>query len=146
MAKYSQGEFIPVNREKYVGSYPITYRSSWELSVMRVLDQHPSVSQWASESLKIPYMHPLTGKWTFYVPDFLVIYVDKSGNKRAELVEIKPAKEAYADKAKSKRDRLVQAVNHAKWQSAIAWCHKHGLTFRVMTEDDLFKRQPRKRK
>ena len=105
---------------------------------MRVLDAHPNVTQWASESMSIPYLHPLTGKWSFYIPDLLIVFVDKDGKKRAELVEIKPAKETYLDRAKSKKDKLVHAVNQAKWVAAIAWCQKNGLTFRVLTEDQLF--------
>lgn len=139
MTKYSQGEYTPVNASKYVGKSPIVYRSSWELSTFRVLDAHPNVTQWASESISIPYMHPLTGKWTFYIPDLLVVFTDKDGKKRAELIEIKPAKEAYDDKAKSKRDKAVLAVNKAKWAAAMAWCHKNGLTFRVLTEEQLFR-------
>lgn len=138
MTKYSNGEYTPTNTAKYIGKYPITYRSSWELSVMRVLDAHPNVTQWASESLSIPYMHPLTGKWTFYIPDLMIVFTDKNGAKRAELIEIKPAKETYPDQAKSKKDKLSQAVNQAKWAAAVAWCAKHGLTFRVLTEDQLF--------
>jgi type III secretory pathway lipoprotein EscJ len=90
-------------------------------------------------------MHPLTNKWTFYIPDFLIVFTDKHGKKRAEIVEIKPAKEAMVDRAKSKKDKLVLAVNQAKWTAAVAWCHKNGLTFRVLTELDLFK-QPGKAK
>jgi len=145
MTKYSQGEFAPTNTQKYIGKFPITYRSSWELSMMRVLDLHPNVTQWASESISIPYQHPLTGKWTFYIPDFLIVFVDKNGNKRAEIIEIKPLKEAVVEKAKSKKDKLVLAVNQAKWAAAIAWCHKNGMTFRVMTEEQLF-RQPGSKK
>jgi hypothetical protein len=140
MTKYSQGEFTPTNAAKYIGKFPITYRSSWELSLMRVLDMHPNVTQWASESISVPYEHPLTGKWTFYIPDFLVVFTDKHGKKRAEVLEIKPAKEAMVERAKSKKDKLVLAVNQAKWKAAIAWCHKNGLTFRVLTEDQLFRK------
>lgn len=136
--KYSQGIYQPVNGAKYIGKLPITFRSSWELSVMRVLDAHPNVTQWASESVSIPYMHPLTNKWTFYIPDLMIVFTDKTGNRRAELIEIKPAKEAYEDRAKSKRDKLTLAVNKAKWLAATAWCAKHGLTFRILTEDQLF--------
>lgn len=139
MTKYSQGEWTPTNPAKYIGKYPITYRSSWELSVFRVLDAHPNVTQWASESLSIPYQHPLTGKWHFYIPDLLLIFTDKTGQRRAELVEIKPAKEAYAERAKSKKDKATLAINQAKWAAAVTWCHKNGLTFRVLTEDQLFK-------
>lgn len=138
MTAYSQGEFTPTNTSKYIGKFPIQYRSSWELSLMRVLDNHPNVTQWASESISIPYEHPLTGKWTFYIPDFLVVFVDKAGKKRAEVIEVKPAKEAMVERAKSKKDKLVLAVNQAKWKAAIEWCHKNGMTFKVLTEEQLF--------
>lgn len=138
MANYSNGEYTPTNTVKYIGKFPIQYRSSWELSVFRVLDAHPNVTHWASESLTIPYFNPLTGKWTFYIPDLMVVFVDKDGKKRAELIEIKPAKETYADRAKSKKDKLSQVVNQAKWTAAMAWCHKNGLVFRILTEDQLF--------
>jgi hypothetical protein len=139
MTKYSQGEWKPNNPSKYIGKYPITYRSSWELSVFRVLDAHPSVTQWASESISIPYQHPLTGKWHFYIPDLMIVFTDKTGSRRAELVEIKPAKETYIERAKSKKDKATLAINQAKWAAAMAWCHRNGLTFRVLTEDQLFK-------
>jgi hypothetical protein len=129
VTKYSQGQYTPSNPAKYIGKWPISYRSSWELSVFRVLDAHPSVTQWASESISIPYQHPLTGKWHFYIPDLMIIFTDKTGSRRAELVEI----------AKSKKDKATLAINQAKWAAAMAWCHKNGLTFRVLTEDQLFK-------
>jgi len=31
------------------------------------------------------------------------------------------------------------AINYAKWASATAWCKRQGITFRVITEDDMFK-------
>jgi hypothetical protein len=139
VTKYSQGQYTPSNPAKYIGKWPISYRSSWELSVFRVLDAHPSVTQWASESISIPYQHPLTGKWHFYIPDLMIIFTDKTGSRRAELVEIKPAKETYLERAKSKKDKATLAINQAKWAAAMAWCHKNGLTFRVLTEDQLFK-------
>lgn len=140
MTAYANGEFTPTNPAKYVGKLPITYRSSWEISMMRVLDLHPNVLQWASESITIPYLHPITGKWTFYIPDFLVVFVDKNGVKRAELIEIKPAKETFVDEAKSKKDKVVLAINLAKWKAAQEWCHKNGVVFKVMTEHDLFRK------
>ena len=45
----------------------------------------------------------------------------------------------------STRDRAIVAVNYAKWAAAQAWCKRNGLTFRVITEDDIF-RQGGKRK
>ena len=90
LPRFARGKFYPKNKEKYVGLKTPTYRSSWEHAFMRLCDQHPNVAKWASESIKIPYRHPLTGKYTVYVPDFFVVYVDKNGAKHAELIEVKP--------------------------------------------------------
>lgn len=138
MTKYSQGEFIPKNPKKIVGNARIFYRSSWELTVMTLLDSHPNVLQWSSESVAIPYMNPLTGRRHTYIPDFLILYKDKNNRQRAELVEVKPRKEAIAESAKSKRDKAALIINTAKWASAIAWCKKNGVSFRILTEDDLY--------
>lgn len=140
MAKFAQGIFTPKNPQKYVGKGTIRYRSGWELTFMMWADNNKNVTQWASESIKIPYRHPLTGKQTIYVPDFLVVYVDKSGRQIAEMVEIKPKKQTLIEsKRASAQLRATVAINHAKWASAQAWCKKAGISFRVITEDDLFR-------
>ena len=144
MSKYSQGEFIPKNPEKLVGNSKPQFRSSWELAMMTFLDTHPSVIQWASESIKIPYKNPLTGKNSQYVPDFLVLYKDKNGKQHAELVEVKPKKEAMFENAKSKRDKAFLMINQAKWQAAMIFCKKNGLVFRLITEDELFVQRGKK--
>lgn len=144
MSKYSQGEFFPKNPQKLVGNAKPVYRSSWELAMMTFLDSHPSVIQWASESIKIPYRNPLTGKNSQYVPDFLVLYKDKNGKQHAELVEVKPKKEALAENAKSKRDKAFLMINTAKWSAAMTFCKKNGLVFRLITEDQLFYQKGKK--
>ena len=105
---------------------------------MRFCDNHPSVIQWASESVKIPYRNPLTGKQTIYVPDFLIVYQNKTGKKRAELIEIKPSGQTRLTEKTSQRDRLAIAINHAKWEAASKWCQRQGLNFRIVTESDIF--------
>lgn len=143
--RYNQGEYQIKNPQKYIGKKPCTYRSAWELAFMNVLDKHPNVLQWASESLEIPYQNPFTRQNTIYIPDFLVIYIDRNGQKHGEVIEIKPMKEASPEHAKSKRDKAALALNQAKWMAAIAWCTKHGFQFRVMTEEQLFQRTGRKK-
>jgi hypothetical protein len=67
------------------------------------------------------------------------MYENKHGRKVAEIVEIKPKKQSLIEsRVASARDRLVVAVNHAKWAAAMGYCKQHGYTFRVITEDDLF--------
>lgn len=141
MSKYSQEFFIPKNPQKLIGNAQPFYRSSWELTVMTLLDQHPNVINWASESITIPYVNPLTGKRSTYIPDFFILYQDKNGRQRAELVEVKPRKEAIQENAKSKRDKAALMINTAKWAAAMAYCKKNGLTFRILTEDDIYIRK-----
>ncbi len=117
---FAQGIYEIKNPQKYVGLGKPRYRSGWELTFMMFCDNNPNVLQWASESVRIPYRNPLTGKQTIYVPDFMVVYQDKTGKQVAEMVEIKPAKETLLENNKrpSQRTRAVIAVNHAKWQAA----------------------------
>lgn len=139
MAYYNQGVFQPKQPQKYVGTLPITYRSSWELTFMNVCDQHPNILQWASESIKIPYLSPVDARWHNYIPDFLIVYVDKDGRKHGELIEIKPLNQSIQEKAKSKKDKAALLINQAKWTAAQDFCRKQGLTFRVMTEQQLYR-------
>lgn len=145
MANFAQGIFVPKNPQKYIGSHRPKYRSGWEFTFMQFCDNNNSVLKWASEAIKIPYRHPLTGKMTNYIPDFFILYQNKSGQQIAEMVEIKPKKQSLIESRKaSAQDRMVVAVNHAKWAAAKAYCKGAGLTFRVITEDDLFYKGRRK--
>jgi hypothetical protein len=138
MSKYAQGKYQIIHPEKYVGNKQPTYRSSWEFVFMQFCDNNPNILQWASEAVHINYKNPLTGKNTIYVPDFLITYVDATGNQKAEVVEVKPKKETTLEGAKNVRDQASAILNMAKWQAASAWCKAHGLTFRVVTEDMIF--------
>jgi hypothetical protein len=145
MAKWAQGIFVPTNPHKYVGNNKPRYRSGWEFTFMQFCDRNDHVVQWASEAISIPYRNPLTGKPANYIPDFFIVYQNKHGQQIAEVVEIKPKKQSLIEsKVASARDRAVVAVNHAKWAAAMAWCKQARLTFRVITEDDLFYNGKRK--
>lgn len=105
---------------------------------MRFCDNNPNVISWGSECVRIPYRNPFTGKNTFYVPDFLITYQDKSGNKKAELIEIKPRSQVMMEVARSQQEKAAVVLNMAKWQAARAWCSRTGATFRILTEEDIF--------
>jgi hypothetical protein len=134
---YSQGYYTVLNPEKYVGKGQPKYRSGWELTFMRFCDNHPSVVNWASENVRIPYRNPFTGKDTFYVPDFFVVYQNASG-RRAELIEIKPKAQAVMELARSQQEKAAVALNMCKWQAARIWCKRMGATFRILTEEDIY--------
>jgi hypothetical protein len=138
MPNFRQGPYTVKNVAKYVGNGTPKYRSGWELTFMMFLDSNDNVLQWASESIRIPYRNPLTGKQSIYVPDFLVTYRGRNNTTIAELIEIKPKKQSLLESKASDRDRAIVAVNYAKWHSATLWCKKNGLTFRVINEDMIY--------
>jgi hypothetical protein len=144
--KFSKGVYTVKNTEKYVGNKMPTYRSSWEFTFMSFCDNNPSIQQWSSESVKIPYRDPLTGKHTVYVPDFLIVYLDKNLKKHAELVEIKPANQTLRERVGKNPYNQAQFVkNQAKWAAAAQWCQQNGLKFRVINEQDIFHNAGKKR-
>ncbi len=143
--KFQQGPYVVLNPQKYAGKGVPKYRSGWELAFMRFCDTNDHIITWSSESLVIPYINPLTGKKTRYIPDFLIQYRNKHNKVVTELIEIKPKKQSILESKANNRDRAIVAVNYAKWAAAQKWCQRNGLTFRVITEDDIF-RQGGKRK
>ena len=138
MAKWAQGAYQVLNPDKYIGKKTPRYRSGWEHSFMRFCDTNDNVLQWASESIQIPYRHPLTGKQTIYVPDFLITYRTRNNVMKGELIEIKPKGQSVVTENMNSRDRAVVAINYAKWDAATKWARRNGLTFRVITEQDMF--------
>lgn len=136
--KYVQGKFQIKNPAKYMGKGLPTYRSGWEFAFMQFCDNNPAVLHWASESINIPYRNPFTNKQTIYVPDFLIVYIDKNMQKHAELIEIKPSTETTMENARSIRDKAYVALNHAKWAAANHWAKNNGMRFRVVTENEIF--------
>jgi hypothetical protein len=139
MGRFAQGKFNLKNPEKYVGNKTPTYRSGWEFTFMKFCDEHPAVSQWASEAIRIPYRNPLSGKQTIYVPDFFIVYADRNGKQRVELIEVKPSNQSLKEKlGRSRANQAHWVVNQAKWEAARAWCKQKGILFRIVTEEDIF--------
>lgn len=138
--KYHQQIFKPKHPEKYVGKGSIKMRSSWETHFAIFCDTNPNILEWASEAIRIPYIHPFTHKKTSYVPDFLIRYKDASGNIKTELIEIKPYKQSVVEGKMNQKQKATVAINHAKWQAAAAYCKKAGIDFRIVTEKDLFRK------
>jgi|TARA_B110000977_G_scaffold194955_1_gene272537 hypothetical protein len=139
MSKFAQGVYDVVNAPKYVGGKAPYYRSSWELAFMRMCDNHPNITKWASENVKIPYQNPVTGKYTNYVPDFMVQYTDKNGAHHVELIEIKPSNQTTMENARGKQQQIQVIINAAKWTAAQEWCKRKGIRFKVINEDQIFR-------
>lgn len=134
-----RARFIPKNPQKYRGDVEkIFARSSWEASVMKFFDSSTAVISWASEEIAIPYLKPEDARVHHYYPDFVVEFVNKEGQIKKEIVEVKPLHESDAKFAKHERSKAALETNEAKWRAAIDFAEKHGMTFRVITEKSIF--------
>jgi hypothetical protein len=146
MSNFAQGTYVPLNPQKYVGRGNPRYRSGWELSFFQFCDNNEHVLEWASEAIAVKYRHPFTGKLTNYIPDIFMRYRTKNNKVCTEVIEIKPRKQSVVEGRMSERDRMVVAINHAKWEAAKAWCSRAGIVFRVVTEDQMFRQGAKKRR
>ena len=138
-----KGKFTPKNPLKYRGNPSnIIYRSSWELRVMKYLDDNPSVIWWASEELPIPYYSPVDKKKHRYFPDFISKMKLKDGKVMTYIIEVKPDRETRPPTQKKKTKRFIQesityVINECKWKAATEFCKDHGWEFKILTEKDL---------
>lgn len=130
--------YVPRNPSKYDGSYPIILRSSWEVAFAQRMDMTETVIKWSSESVKIPYKNPVKNTQSIYIPDFLITVITPKGEIETKLIEIKPEKEAFAEKQKNTHDAVAYLVNQAKWAAASAWCTRRGIKFEILTETGMF--------
>ena len=135
-----KGKFHPTNKRKYKGDVTnIIYRSLWEKQFMKYCDEHPSVEEWGSEEIIVPYISPIDGKRHRYFPDFYV----KTKNGDKFLVEIKPKRQTKPPKKpKRKTSRFIYEThewgrNQAKWEAATELCRRNGWKFLILTEDHL---------
>jgi hypothetical protein len=143
VAGFTQGYYTPKNKEKYIGdSTKIIFRSSWELNLHLFLDNNPKVLKWASEPIAIPYLKPTDKQIHKYYPDYYVEYIDKNNVLHKEIIEVKPHKQTIVSKSHNRRSKIYEdiqfAINKAKWLSCTLFCKKHGLTFRLLTEKQMF--------
>jgi hypothetical protein len=139
-----KGKFRPKYPEKYKGDPTnIIYRSMWEMRFMRYLDSHPSVINWASEEVIIPYISPVDKRVHRYFPDFWVKMQSTDGTINNMIIEIKPHKETKIPVRPEKLTRRfinearTYSVNQAKWKAAQEFCNNRNWQFKVLTEKEL---------
>lgn len=140
---YRQGEYVPINKGKYCGKFPIHYRSGWEYKVCLWLDKNTSVEKWGIESAIVPYLDPVTKRMKRYVIDFTAIIRDRDGNLTRYYIEVKPHHETVAPVRGRKREStyiseaLTFARNSAKWKSATEFAKSKGGKFIIITEKEM---------
>ncbi len=110
-----QGNYYSAKNKK-----EMFYRSSYELTAYKILEQMSKVWKYENEPFRIPYIDS-EGLTKNYVPDILVTY--KDGSK--ELIEVKP--ECFVE------DDMVML----KAEAAIKYCDENDMEFSFWTEKDL---------
>ena len=138
------GFYKPKNTKKYRGNpTQIVYRSLWERKYMIYCDSTPSILEWGSEEVIIPYRSPIDKRVHRYYPDFYIKVREKSGKISKYIVEIKPKKQTKPPYGKDKRtaaykrEALTFAKNRAKWDAAEDFCEDRQMKFLILTEDHL---------
>ena len=138
-----KGRFRPKNPQKYKGDAEnVIYRSTWELRVMKYLDENSAVIWWASEEIAIPYVSPIDNKVHRYFPDFIVRMRRRDGSEKTSMLEVKPYKQTQQPTRRRKTQVFITematyAVNQAKWKAADLFCLEHGWQFQLITEKEL---------
>lgn len=149
--KYYKGRFSPKNPSKYVGDPTnIIFRSLWELKVMKYLDENTNVLEWRSEEIAIPYVSPVDNRYHRYFPDFIIKVRVSENKSQMMMIEVKPkaqTKEPVKKKKITKQyitEVTTWGVNQAKWKAAEEYCLDRGWTFKILTEDEIFKNDKKK--
>ena len=134
-----QGKYRASNPKKYKGDHNnIIYRSSWEYKFMKWCDMTPSIQEWGSEEIIIPYISPVDGKRHRYFPDFYV----KIQNRKY-LVEVKPLRQTMEPKTQKRvtkkyvNEVVTWSVNKAKWKAATEFYKDQNWEFKIITEKEL---------
>ena len=110
---------------------------------MKYCDTTPSILEWGSEEIAIPYRSPIDNRSHRYYPDFYIKVREKSGKISKYIVEIKPKKQTKPPHGKDKRTKsyrnavLTFAKNQAKWNAAENYCDNRQMKFLILTEDHL---------
>ena len=130
--------FLPINAKKYIGdSSKIVCRSLWERNVCKFCDENDSILRWSFEEIAIPYVSPLDQKVHNYFPDFLIEFKNKNG-VQVWMIEVKPKKQTYLKENASKKEKITWITNQAKWKAAQTYCNKNNITFKILTEKEIF--------
>lgn len=143
-----KGRFKPVNYKKYKGDPTnIIYRSLLERRFMVYCDTNPSILQWNSEEVVVPYVSPLDNRFHRYFVDFWIRYTDRMGNVKSALIEIKPFVQTQAPKRKDTpkgkptrrflNEVATWGVNQAKWKAATEYGKERNWEFKIITDKDL---------
>ena len=141
--KFKQGFFVPKHPGKCINIMEMpeptamVFRSGWEKQFFEKCDESNGIIRWGSEIIKILYKNPIKNKMSFYVPDVYIEYLSPDKKLHKMLIEIKPMNQTRLSETTNGYDKLQFAVNQMKWASAVEFCKKRGIEFKVMGANEL---------
>ena len=147
---FRQGYFVPCYPEKYIGdANKIIFRSGYEHKFATFCDTNDGVIAWSSETVQVPYVHPIEKIVRPYNIDFYVKIRQQDNTYKEYIVEVKPAKQLKAPQAPTGavNEKRILAyhtqvknylINLAKFNAAKAYAKDRGWEFVVVTEVFLF--------
>jgi len=138
--KTYQGKYKVKHRSKYRGDPDnIIYRSMWERHCFRWCDNNPSIKNWASEEVVVPYFYEVDKKYHRYFVDLKITFKDG----KTIIVEIKPDSQTTPPKfpgRKTKRyinEGMTYVKNMNKWKAAKNFAEDRNWEFQIWTEKTL---------
>jgi hypothetical protein len=143
-----KGKFKPKNYQKYKGNPTnITYRSLLERRFMVYCDETPSILEWSSEEVVVPYVSPVDNRYHRYFVDFWMKYKDRNGDIKSVLIEVKPDIQTRPPVRKNTptgkptrrfiNEVMTWGVNQAKWEAATKYSIERNWEFKIITDKDL---------
>ena len=148
--QYISSSYIPQNKEKYKGTYPILCRSSWERKFCIYLDMNPKVIKWSSEAIEIPYYNYADKRTHRYYPDYLFTVSGVRENEMQQyLAEVKPA-QFLSKPLKPKSSNINSMIKYneklknfltimSKREAAKKWAQLNNAKYIFVTEEFLKK-------
>ncbi len=149
--KSYKGIFNPVNKDKYIGKFPINFKSGYELKFMQYCDLCENIKKWGYETHIIEYVDflnktsdnsPIIRR---YFTDFYVEYYNPINNQIKKcLIEIKSSNQVKPPIRGKNKETLLEKQkifikNMEKWKAAKEYCKKHNMDFYIITEQQLNK-------
>ena len=148
MPYWKQGEYHPINPEKYIGFKQPFFRSGMERDIFLKVDQNPRVVRWATELFSIRYNFNLDGRVHNYWIDLYIEIINNNNEVEKYIVEIKPDLQLSPPKQpKVKNYKAMKNYNYkmtdwhrniSKWRSAASFGRSNNMQFFILTENGIY--------
>lgn len=157
---YKTGEYSLKFPQKYKGSKPPVFKSSYEERMFFWCDTNTRILEWAYEPITILYRFEMPknapdvdksvvdNKEHKYYPDVVAKLIDNDGKEVVCILEIKPYNQMVRPtepKKKNKKtlNKYLNALqeylkNDCKWKAARKFANEKNMLFYVLNERDLF--------